>query len=343
MSGGSSSTAAWFTRLEPPRRAEDILQRPDDPRLAEIIQRWDGRADALTPGRAVLVGFPQDEGVRRNHGREGAALAPHQIRHWLHRLTPWDPQSGVDLAEHPPLDAGNVHIAGSLEGTQQALAEVIAGTLQAGAVPVVLGGGHETAYGHYLAYVEAQRRVGVINVDAHLDVRPCTAGHGHSGSPFRQALEHPTRPLEGPHYVCLGAQPHSVSRQHSRYARERGCVIRWRAELVPSLEEQFVRERDRLAAAGCSVYVTFDADAVATADVPGVSAPDATGLPGGEVVACARRAGRSPEVSSFDLVEVNPRLDRDHQSARWAALVVWNFLVGVAARPETATAADAAH
>ena len=31
----------------------------------------------------------------------------------------------------------------------------------------------------------------------------------------------------------------------------------------------------------------------------------------------------------FDLVEVNPRLDRDGQSARWAALAVWHFLSGL--------------
>jgi formiminoglutamase len=37
-------------------------------------------------------------------------------------------------------------------------------------------------------------------------------------------------------------------------------------------------------------------------------------------------------VASFEVVEVNPRLDRDGQSARWAALAVWQFLAGLAAR-----------
>ena len=43
---------------------------------------------ALPPGRAVLVGFPQDEGVRRNGGGPGRPLAPAEIRRWLGRLTP---------------------------------------------------------------------------------------------------------------------------------------------------------------------------------------------------------------------------------------------------------------
>jgi formiminoglutamase len=196
----------------------------------------------------------------------------------------------------------------------------------------VLGGGHETAFGHYLGYVAAERPVGIVNLDAHLDVRPLLDGRGHSGSPFRQALEHPTHPLPGSHYVCLGAQPHATSRAHWRYVRERGGVVRWRGELRPSLEHHLAGELDRLAAAGCSVYVTVDADAVWTADVPGVSAPNPAGLAGEEVLAAVRRAGQLPQVSSLDLVEINPRFDRDGQSARWGALLIWNFLIGLLSR-----------
>jgi formiminoglutamase len=332
MSGASSSGAAWSSRLEPIHRAEDVFGRPDDPRLGDVIEAWQGEPAALRPGRAVLVGFPQDDGVSRNHGRPGAAEAPREIRLWLHRLTPWDGARGINLADNPPLDAGDVRRAGTLEEAQEALGEVVGAILQAGAVPVVLGGGHETAYGHYLGYVAAGLPVGIINVDAHLDVRPCPDGHGHSGSPFRQALEHVTHPLPGDRYVCLGAQPHAVSRQHDEYSRQQGCVVRWCSELQPSLAHHLGEQRDRLAAAGCRVYVTLDADAVRMADVPGVSAPNPAGLSGQEVIAAAHLAGCSSEVASLDLVEINPRHDRDGQSARWAALVIWNFLVGLQAR-----------
>jgi formiminoglutamase len=64
-----------------------------------------------------------------------------------------------------------------------------------------------------------------------------------------------------------------------------------------------------------------------------VSAPNPLGLSGEEVAACARLAGASPAVSSFDLVEINPSLDRDGRSARWAAVAVWHFLAGLACRP----------
>ena len=75
------------------------------------------------------------------------------------------------------------------------------------------------------------------------------------------------------------------------------------------------------------MYVTLDADVVKTADVPGVSAPNAAGLPGERVLSWA-----SPFVSSFDLVGIDPRLDRAGRSARWAVLAVWQFLTGLAGR-----------
>ncbi|MBY0524583.1 MAG: formimidoylglutamase [Gemmataceae bacterium] len=333
MPGASSSAVEWFTRLEPAVRARDAHPRADDPRLGEIIESWNGDAAALQPGRAVLVGFPQDAGVRRNRGRVGSAAAPREIRQWLDVLTPWDGEHNADLSLLPPLDVGDVRIEGSLEETQEVLGTIVGGILDRDAVPVVLGGGHETAFGHYLGYVAAGRRVGIVNIDAHLDVRPLVGDRGHSGSPFRQALEHPGDPLPGPHYVCLGAQPHAVSRPHLLYAQQHGCVVRWCSEVWNRLDEVFAAECTRLARDGCRVYLSIDADAVRAADVPGVSAPNAVGLSGLEVVGFALLAGKTPEVTSFELVEINPRHDRDSLSARWAALVVWNFLVGLALRP----------
>jgi formiminoglutamase len=332
MSGASSSAAEWSTRLEPARPPADLAPRADDPRLGEIVEFWTGDPASLRPGRAVLLGFPQDEGVRRNKGRPGAAEAPAEIRRCLHRLTPWDGETNVDLSPTPPLDLGNLRIDEDLEQTQAHLGEIVAALLERGAVPIVLGGGHETAYGVYLGYVATGRPVGIVNIDAHLDVRPLIDGLGDSGSPFRQVLEHPTCPLAGERYVCLGAQPGSVGREHWQYARDRGSVIGWCDEVRGSLVERLAREAKRLAADGCGVHLTLDADAVRAADVPGVSAPNPTGLAGEEVIAAARWAGQSPHVAGLDLVEINPRFDRDAQSARWAALVIWNFLIGLRSR-----------
>jgi formiminoglutamase len=312
---------------------ENVFRRDDDPRLADITLLWRGDPSVLVPGRPVLVGFPFDEGVRRNGGRAGAAEAPAEIRRWLSHLTTWDGLSDSDLSLLPPLDLGNVRHGSPLEEAQQALGEVVATLLDSGAIPIVLGGGHETAFGHYLGYAAGQRPVGIINLDAHLDVRPLGGGRGNSGTPFRQALEHAPHPLPGKRYICLGAQPHSVARAHLDYARQQGCTVRWRQECAGSLARHFAQDLKQLVKDGCQVYVTVDADAVDASAVPGVSAPNALGLSAEEVIACARLAGQSPGVTSFEVVEINPRFDPDGHSARWAALAVWHFLIGLSSRP----------
>jgi formiminoglutamase len=300
--------------------------------LGEVVEFWDGDPSAIRHGRAVLIGFPQDEGVRRNGGRPGAAEAPREIRRFLYRLTPWHATRNADLTRCPLLDAGDVRIDSTMEHSQELLGRIVAGILQVGAVPVVLGGGHESAFGHFLGYAKANQPVGVINIDAHLDLRPEINGQGHSGSSFRQAIEHRPFHLQGAHYVNIGAQPHCVCRAHWLYAQQHDCHIHWGPQVWPHVRKYLDSEVQRLQEAGCHVYLSVDADAVRLMDVPGVSAPNPVGLIGEEVALCAELAGLSPAVSSFDLVEINPRFDRDGQSSRWAALAIWHFLIGLAQR-----------
>jgi formiminoglutamase len=309
------------------------VRRADDPRLGEGAKFWDGTAaPALRRGQAVVIGFPQDEGVRRNGGRVGAAAAPGEIRKYLYALTPWDGCEDVDLGTLGLLDLGDVRVTADLEASQAALGEVVAAVLATGAVPVVLGGGHEAAYGHYLGYANLRRGVAVINVDAHLDVRPLVDGRGHSGSPFRQAMEHPGQPLPGRRYACLGAQPFAVSRAHAAYVSDAGGAIGWAEEVRGRVSDFLIKQCNCALADGCQVYVSVDSDVVSSADVPGVSAPNPLGLTGAEICATARSAGGSAAVASFDVVEVNPSLDDDGQSSRWAALAVWHFLAGLTSR-----------
>src|SRR6476661_6994598 len=89
------------------------------------------------PAPAVILGFGSDEGVRRNKGRIGAAAAPGAIRTALGPLA-----FHLDRAVH---DAGDVTVRDeSLEAGQARAGLAISRLLDAGQLPVVLGGGHET-------------------------------------------------------------------------------------------------------------------------------------------------------------------------------------------------------
>jgi formiminoglutamase len=220
-------------------------------------------------------------------------------------------------------DLGDAPVTGDLEADQRALATLLAPHLGAGRFAIVLGGGHETAFGHFLGYVAAGLRPEILNWDAHADVRELRDGLGHSGSPFRQALEHspPCR-----RYSVGGLQPQSVSAEHLAYVRARG-EVRFRHELTAA---QARHAYDGLAA---PALVSFDLDAVDVAHAPGVSAPSAGGIGARAWLSLAWRAGRSDAVTSCDVVELNPALDRDGQTARLAALTVWQVLRGLATRP----------
>jgi formiminoglutamase len=148
-------------------------------------------------------------------------------------------------------------------------------------------------------------------------------------------IEHPTQPLPGKHYTCLGVQPHATSRALAQYAQSQGVGIRYCREVRDGLTQAVMDAAGRLGGAAGSVYLSIDADAARTADVPGVSAPNALGLSGQAIIDCVRAIAASPALTSLDVVEINPDLDRDGQSTRWAAILIWHFLAGLGKRDQT--------
>ena len=260
--------------------------------------------------------------MRRNGGRVGAAQAPAALREALFRMTPDARAPGpfVRLLERTA-DLGDVEVTGHLEADQTRLAARVGELLWRGVVPIVLGGGHETAYGHFLAYVTQNQPVHALNWDAHPDVRPLVDGHAHSGSPFRQTLDHPSGLCRG--YTVAGLLPWRVAADHAAAVRQRGEVV-WAESLTPDRAEALVAALDG------PTLASFDLDALDAA--PGVSAPGVGGLGVDVWLRAAEACGRSPWVRSVDVVELNPRHDPGGRSAVLAALTVWHVLRGLAAR-----------
>ena len=299
-----------------------------------------------------LLGFPTDEGVRRNGGRPGAADAPQTIADLLMNMTPVvsgamsesghgfqqsgtaSSQPGQD-AEPPESVLRKNHIAllertgplemiectGDVERDQERLGERVAELLRSGIFPLILGGGHETAYGHFLGYAMAGMDTTIVNLDAHTDVRPLKQGKAHSGSPFFQALTHPSGHCRAYH-VC-GLNPFSVAEEHATFVQNHGGETHFGAP-TPELFHRLVDSG--------TVMLTLDMDVVHQADAPGVSAPNAAGIRSERWLDLARTAAANPSVTSLDLCEVNPCYDRDHQTTRLAALTVWTVLLELSKR-----------
>jgi formiminoglutamase len=289
-------------------------------RLGDVIGR---RLNEQTTPRIVLAGFPSDEGVRRNHGRPGAALAPRAIREALNRLCPDANDALLRLVEHTK-DLGDVAVSGDLESDQVTLAESVAPWLLAGVVPIILGGGHETAYGHFLAHVNARQNVTILNWDAHPDVRPLNDGKGHSGSPFRQSILHQSERCR--QYVVAGLLEARLVPEHLEFISENCGGYYWRSDLSLSAIEGIY------ASLSGPIMVSFDMDAVDQAFAPGVSAPATGGMSCELWLHACRMAGRNPETVSMDLVEVNPQFDTDRRTVLLAAESLLEFLKGMSER-----------
>lgn len=294
----------------------------DDPRIGHLLGTE--LADGTVP-RVVLVGFPSDEGVHRNGGRVGAAGAPDEIRRMLYRLTPDAErfEESVELLAHT-LDLGNLELTDDVEQDQALLGATLAPMLEAGSFIIVLGGGHETSYGHFQAYAAGGERVAILNWDAHPDVRELQDGLGHAGSPFRQAILDPSGACR--HFVAAGLLPHVVARSHLEFLAAHNARFVWRRDLsVARIDELY-------ASLEGPSFVSFDLDAVEQAAAPGASSPSVGGITADLWLHAAYRAGRCPAVNSCDIVEMNPIYDRDNAAARLAAATVWQVLKGLVER-----------
>ena len=305
-----------------------------DPRLASLIQP----ATEATLGDAdvVIIGIPTDEGIFRNGGRPGASEAPNAIRHWLERLTPYaGPQFKQHIDSLKIVDFGDIAI-GELQAMHEQASRLVEELAGAGKIVIALGGGHDVTYPLVKGFGRAQHaptEIGLINIDAHLDVRPKKNDHHHSGSSFRLLLEEGI--VSGQHFAEIGIQSFVNAQSHFDWLLQQGSRIltfedATEAHLPNAFEEcEFAITRGDT---DMPLYLSFDMDCVRASDAPGVSAPAPIGFLAEEAYELSVAAGLSKNVRMLDIVEVSPPHDGDGRTARLAARMIAGFLAGVANR-----------
>lgn len=278
------------------------------------------REDDPTGEHISLLGFESDEGVRRNGGRVGAAEGPAALRRALSSMALHGALGDGSVAIH---DLGDVTVSGEdLESGHESLGHAIHRSLSAGgnALTVVLGGGHETAWGSYLglsAHVEDVQRWGVLNLDAHFDLRD--AGQATSGTPFLQMAD--AQHAAGREF-CYGVVGISES-ANTRVLFDRADSLGVDFLLdVDSSRERVLGFVENFIAGIDLLYLTVDLDVLPAAVAPGVSAPAALGVETSVIVAAVRAAAASGKLRLMDVVELNPSLDVDARTARTAARLV---------------------
>lgn len=277
----------------------------------------------------ALLGYAVDEGVRRNGGRTGAADGPLAIRTAL---------SG--LANHFPddfgiYDHGNLVCSESdLEGAHHAVTTVVQELLEKGYFPIIIGGGHDVAYPHYHAlrkFLGNQNTIGIINLDAHFDLREPINGPT-SGTPFFQIAMDCLNSKTDFKYFPIGIQKQSNNNRLFENARAFGVnyISGDQFKLVnrKMCEHEICNFMDKCD----SVYLTIDMDGFAAEISPGVSAPS----PAGFSVEMARwvldTVSRSEKLISIDFAETNPLYDVDNRTAKLAAHFIYKTMELVSIR-----------
>ncbi|MCB0429271.1 MAG: formimidoylglutamase [Flavobacteriales bacterium] len=293
---------------------------PSHHRYHHVVRPLDMGADVpQVSGMAfALLGFSSDEGVKRNKGRAGAAEGPNAIRAALANL-PF--HAGTDVII---VDAGDVICdRDQLEAAQVRLAEAVKTLLQAGYFPLVMGGGHEVSFGHYMGLHQAhpESHIGIFNFDAHFDLRDDKQG-ATSGTPFTQIagkLKEEGTPFS---YCCAGIEWFGNTAYLFEQAKGRGVQYLFSQDVQMPCPESSLKSMDDFLASVDRLYVTLCLDVFSASVAPGVSAPNPAGLLPRDVQPLLERLLRSGKVLSMDVAEMNPAMDRDGITARLAAIML---------------------
>ncbi len=305
----------------------DSGEQGDTRRLFQVVNT---SGSGYATGSAVLMGFASDAGVKRNQGRPGARLGPQAIRGMLAGLP------AHDLREF--WDAGDVVCDGDqLEAAQAELANRVSQILGAGARLVVLGGGHEIAWGSFQGLNKhiakqnaratagsAQASILIVNLDAHFDLR--TSRPGSSGTPFDQILEACRVQRQPVTYACFGISRLGNTRGLFNHADQLGAVYVEDTAMQERHLDERLTQLDRLLEQAGHVYLTIDLDVLPAAVAPGVSAPAAYGVPMSVVEAFVERVKGSGKLRLADIAEMNPDFDIDNHTARVAARLAWTLM-----------------
>lgn len=267
----------------------------------------------------VLFGYACDEGVNRNQGRVGAAAGPDAIRSQLAKMP-------NHLDDNKRLiDFGNIICDdGNMEDSQTMLAQNVTQVLELNSFPILLGGGHDIAYGHYNGIREhlgSDKSIGIVNFDAHFDLRSNENGNN-SGTPFFQISKDCLKNDTSFNYLCLGIRKDANDLNLFRTAKELGVdfilnkdFAMVNAKTIASVLLDFIEKVDY-------VFVTIDLDGFSSAYAPGVSASSPMGFSPKMVIESLELILKTEKLISLDIAEMNPDYDIDNQTAKLAASLI---------------------
>ncbi len=284
--------------------------------------------------KATIIGVLMDLGA----DRRGVDMGPSAVR--VAELNERLRQLGYEIT-----DVGNIPVRNAemmqvidprakylpeIAAACQTLADQVEAALDAGAIPIVLGGDHSIAAGTVAGlsayYRKHEQRVGVIWFDAHGDMNTpetSTSGNIH-GMPFAAILGHGAHELthlsgfapkvHPEDCVLIGAR--SVDTDEAVTLKASGIGIFTMRDLDERGMSAVMDEAILLASQRTAgFHVTMDMDFVDPAFAPGVGTPVSGGPTYRESHLAMEKVADSGKMLSFELTEVNPVFDEANKTA----------------------------
>lgn len=257
----------------------------------------------------ALLGVNEYRGAQTN---KPSLCAADEVRRKLYNL-----KKGTGA--YRVVDLGNMNPGHDRDETYIRLSEVCRALIENNVLPVIIGGSHDLDFGQYSSYENLEKLVGLLNVDAFLDLddrKESSPNHQH----IHKILLHEPNYLFG--YTHLAYQsylidPLAVSVLEKLYF-EAFRVGQIHANL-PEMEPA-IRNADML---------SFDITALRSADAPGNANAQPFGLTGEEACQICWYAGQNEKLSSIGFYEYNPDFDDAHKkTAAVIATMIWYFIEG---------------
>nr|WP_237563764.1 formimidoylglutamase [Halalkalibacter okhensis] len=291
--------------------------------MGDLIKEWSGEKI-----RGVgLIGAPLS---KSSISHSGACFAPGTIRKALSGYSTYSIEDTIDLAKWIIQDLGDVsmHVT-NIEESQNRVYETILQLFKEHPswLPIVLGGDNSITYPSIKGYQEAKGEVGVIQFDAHHDVRNLEDGGPSNGTPFRSLLESKT--INGANLVQVGIRDFSNSKPYHDYVNNHGVTVYTMKDVRhTSMKELMETSLKKLEKSVDSIYVSVDMDVIDQAQAPGCPAIGPGGMDTVDLFEAISYLGEHPMVGGLEIVEVDPTVDFRDMTSRVAAHVILNFLKG---------------
>jgi agmatinase len=277
----------------------------------------------------AIVGAPMDDLVS---DRPGARLAPRAIRaascppgpHLEAKVDPFAELRVLDFGDAPviPADPDRSHAA--IEAT-------VSQVLEAGALPVVLGGDHSVTEPAVRACAALHGPVGVVHFDTHTDTGMEVFGVERSHGTFMRRLVEASK-VDGGRYAQIGLRGYWPGETEFSWQAAQGITSLF-AHDVRDLGIREVVARAIAAVGPGPVYLTVDVDVLDPAFIPGTGTPEPGGLTASELLLAVRTVAAELPLVGADVVEVIPSgVGTADASALVAERVVREALTGIALR-----------